>query len=311
MLQPSVVQHHRRPGPDVHREERERPEGAGERSEGSTGRQSTVLPGEARHLEPEPSDDPVDLGDHRYVGEPGDLADGEQRQQRAHQPGGVAAEPPERERCERRVDHVVREEPQGDGCGVRPDADDPESTRDGTDDQGDGPEPGERRCRREQAVQTGRDPVSGKDPIAFGGAQRRRRGESADEEEQGHDLTDPGDPAVVGGDVEQIAAIELAAVDDDDHAQPVPERHDAHGGCPVEVDRPVAIGRRASGEFAGRRGRFLGCGVPRRVHLTSGPPSARWNHRGEPPDPPGSVPIRRTTKSSRALLGVVIGTPGG
>ena len=65
---------------------------------------------------------------------------------------------------------------------------------------------------------------------------------AADEEEDGHDLEEPGEPAYPRGDGANVLDREVVALGMDDDDEPVAEDDEADGGGAQEVNVAVALG---------------------------------------------------------------------
>ena len=197
---------------------------------------------------------------------------------------GPLPEPAERVRRQGGVDRVVGEEPERDRGSGGADDGDAEAAEDRGDRQAGDPEPGERRGGGHHAVQPRHHPVRRAHPPSLRRHQGRGRGEPAHEEEQRHDLPDPGDPPVLGREVEEVAAHELAVVEHHDHAEPVADGHDDHGQRPVEVDGAVAADRGEPRHLGGAEGD--GGRSERRGHAASRPDRRALGPSAVPPSGP-------------------------
>lgn len=167
VIEASVVEHHRRPWPEVDRGEREDPETGRQSGECPARGEAALLPGEPRDLETEPADHPVHLGNNGDASEPGCFASTEEGDQRTHDESGMCPEPVERERRQRRVDGVVGEEPQWDGGSDRTLRNDTESTHHSADRECHGPERSEGCGGRDHSAQAGGCPVGRPYALAF------------------------------------------------------------------------------------------------------------------------------------------------
>jgi len=74
---------------------------------------------------------------------------------------------------------------------------------------------------------------------------------TADEEEDGHDLEKPGQPADPGDEGEEVAVNQLAVLGIGGGEQPVAEYDEAYRGGAQEIDVAVAFGRGLCGEAGG------------------------------------------------------------
>ena len=164
------------------------------------------------------------------------------------------------EGCEEDHEDVDDEEPGGqegelggvfenDGWGVEPFGPRAEYSRQVSSDQDPGGEDGE--DGEDQALEAAGEPGGVVFAAALGGLPAESVDVAADEEEDGHDLEEPGEPAYPRGDGAYVLDGQVVAFGMDGDDKPVAEDDEADGDGAQEVDVAVALGRCLGGLVGG------------------------------------------------------------